>query len=183
MTAPHDPSAGDPQPGFRSGSSPLPGYDSNGYPGAAGYPSSPVQYPATNGQYGAPVGQPGPYGAGVPDPAAYSPPPYGQSPYAAPGFGAPYPFGVAPRNGLGTAALVLGIIGVVLSWTVYLGVILGVLAIIFGGVGLARAKRGEATNRGAAMAGLVLGIIAIALLVLLVIIGIGLFAAGVSSSS
>ena len=57
-----------------------------------------------------------------------------------------------------------------------MAVILAILSITFGAIGLGRAKRGEATNRGAAMAGLVLGIVAIALLVLLVIVGIGLYA-------
>src|SRR5665213_3215703 len=51
------------------------------------------------------------------------------------------------RNGLGTTALVLGVIAVVLSWTVVGGIILGVLAVVFGIVGRGRAKRGEATNR------------------------------------
>jgi uncharacterized membrane protein len=72
---------------------------------------------------------------------------------------------------MGTAGLVLGIIGVVLCWSP-LGIILGILAIIFGSVGLSRAKRGEATNRGAATAGLVLGIVAVALLVLLLAVGL-----------
>lgn len=208
MTAPHDPDAGDPQTGYRSadsgpgygsgsgsgsGSSPLSGsYDATaGYQGT-GYPSSPVQYPApgSTGQFAPVPGHPASSGAQPYDPATYSPPPYspptyGQSPYAAPAYGAPFPFGAAPRNGMGTAALVLGIISVVLSWTVWGGVILGALAIIFGSIGLGRAKRGEATNRSSAMAGLILGIVAIALLVLLIVAGLGLYASttGVSSTS
>ena len=43
---------------------------------------------------------------------------------------------------------------------------LGVLAIIFGGVGMARAAAGEATNRSSAVAGLVMGIIALVLSIL-----------------
>lgn len=176
MTAPNDSSAGDPQAGYRStdGSSPLSGsYDAPGGNPNNGYPSSPVHYPSPGGtgQFAPVSGQPAPHGAPAYDPASYSPPPYGQSPYAAPGYGAPYaPFGPAPRNGMGTSSLVLGIISVVLSWTVWGGVILGTLAIIFGSVGLGRAKRGEATNRSSAMAGLILGIVAIALLVLLVLV-------------
>jgi hypothetical protein len=83
----------------------------------------------------------------------------------------------APRNGLGTSALVLGIVSVVFSWTLYLGFILGVLAICFGAVGLGRVRRGEATNGGSARAGLVLGIVAVALLALLVVVGIGFLVA------
>jgi formate hydrogenlyase subunit 3/multisubunit Na+/H+ antiporter MnhD subunit len=56
---------------------------------------------------------------------------------------------------------VCGIIGVVLCFTVVLGVVLGVLALVFGLIGRGRAKRGEATNRGQATAGVVLGSIAL----------------------
>lgn len=88
-------------------------------------------------------------------PAAYNPQSSAPSlgtpaqPYAAPSPG----FAAAPRNGMGTAALVLGILGLVL------GCILSGLAIIFGSVGIGRANRGEATNKGAATAGLILGIV------------------------
>ena len=193
MTAPHDPSNGEP-PSLRkstdTGSSPLSGsYDPTaGYQGTTGYPAAPPQYPTPGmpAPFDAPAAQPAPYGApgyGAPgyDPAAYSPPPYGQPPYAAGGYGSPYPFATPPRNGMGTAGLVLGIIGVVLCWSP-LGIILGILAVIFGGVGLARAKRGEATNRGPAMAGLVLGIVALVVLVVLLSIGIAVAGAGFTSS-
>lgn len=59
---------------------------------------------------------------------------------------------------MGTAALVLGIIGVLV-----LGCIFGVLAIIFGAIGINRANAGRATNKGAATAGLVLGIVGVVL--------------------
>lgn len=59
---------------------------------------------------------------------------------------------------MGTAALVLGIIGILLF-----GCIFGVLAIIFGSIGISRVNQGRATNRGAATAGIVLGIIAVVL--------------------
>jgi hypothetical protein len=65
-----------------------------------------------------------------------------------------------PTNGLATAALVLGIIGAVLFWTVWAGILLGILATIFGAVGLSRTNRG-APNKGMAVAGLVLGVLAI----------------------
>jgi hypothetical protein len=112
---------------------------------------------------------------------SYEQPPYPQPPYPQPPY-QPQPFApgfLPPRNGMGTAALVCGIIAVVLSWTVYGGVILGILAICFGGVGIGRSTRGEATNRSSALAGLILGIVAIALLVILIIVGIGLYASGV----
>jgi membrane-bound ClpP family serine protease len=82
-----------------------------------------------------------------------------------------------PRNGMGTAAMVLGILGLVLVVLIFfspLGALLGLLAVIFGIVGILRANRGEADNRGQALTGLVTG--AVALLVgLLLTIGIGTF--------
>jgi membrane-bound ClpP family serine protease len=81
------------------------------------------------------------------------------------------------RNGMGTAALILGILGLVLVVLILfapLGAFLGLLAVIFGIVGLLRAGRGEADNRGQAIAGLATG--AVALVVGLVLsIGIGTF--------
>lgn len=64
-----------------------------------------------------------------------------------------------PRNGFGVTALVLGILALVLCWTVLGGIILGVLALIFGIVGLVRANRGEATNKGMSISGIVTGAI------------------------
>lgn len=82
-----------------------------------------------------------------------------------------------PRNGMGTAAMVLGILGLVLVVLIFfspLGALLGLLAVPFGIVGLLRANRGEADNRGQALTGLVTG--AVALVVgLLLTIGIGTF--------
>jgi hypothetical protein len=54
--------------------------------------------------------------------------------------------------------LVTAIIGLV---TVFGGIILGVVAVILGFLGWGRAKRGEATNGGVAIAGIVLGFLGI----------------------
>jgi hypothetical protein len=62
-----------------------------------------------------------------------------------------------PRNGLGVAALTLGLIGALLFWTMLGGIVLGLLALIFGIVGFRRGKRGEATNGTLAMVGAVIG--------------------------
>lgn len=83
--------------------------------------------------------------------------------------------GGAPQNGMGTAALTLGILGFFC-----LPVIFSILAIIFGRIGMTRADQGLATNRGAAQAGFVLGIIG---LILGVIVGIFWIVAMSSSSS
>lgn len=83
------------------------------------------------------------------------------------------------RNGAGTTALVLGVLSVVLAALVLfagLAVILGPLAIIFGIVGTGRASRGEADNRGQAIAGIVLGAVSL-LIVLALGISIAQFAA------
>ena len=65
-----------------------------------------------------------------------------------------------PTNGLAVAALVVGIVGVVLFWTVWGGVILGILGLVFGAVGLSKGNRG-APNKGMAVAGLILGGVAV----------------------
>ena len=73
---------------------------------------------------------------------------------------------VKPRNGAGVAALVLGLLGLVLSILVLpapLGALLGLLAVIFGIIGIGRAGSEEATNRGQAVTGVIVGILALAL--------------------
>jgi heme/copper-type cytochrome/quinol oxidase subunit 2 len=79
------------------------------------------------------------------------------------------------RNGLGTAALVVGIIALITCWTVIGGILLGLLAIIFGFVGRGRAKRGEASNGGAAIAGVVLGLVSLIVAVVIVAAGATFF--------
>ncbi|MDQ1683831.1 MAG: hypothetical protein QOC82_568 [Frankiaceae bacterium] len=81
-------------------------------------------------------------------------PPYG-------GYQQPGGYPTPQQNGLGTAAMVLGIIGLVLFFTVFIGIVCGVLAIIFGIIGRNRARLGQASNHGQATAGLVTGIIAV----------------------
>jgi len=68
---------------------------------------------------------------------------------------------------MAVAGMVLGIIALVLSWFPFLGWILGLLGVIFGGVGIGKANR-VGRGKGAAIAGLVCGALAI-------IIGIVIF--------
>jgi Domain of unknown function (DUF4190) len=70
----------------------------------------------------------------------------------------------ARSNGMAIAALVCGIVGLFIF-----EVILGVLAIVFGGIGLSRANRG-AGRRGMALAGVILG--AIDVIVFVVILAV-----------
>ncbi|MEV7567776.1 DUF4190 domain-containing protein [Streptomyces tanashiensis] len=70
------------------------------------------------------------------------------------------------RNGLGTAALILGIIGTLsglIPLFFWLAGILGLIALILGLVGKGRVKRGEANNKGVALTGAILGLASLVL--------------------
>lgn len=75
----------------------------------------------------------------------------------------------ASKNGMGVAALVLGIISVVLPWSYFVA---AALALLFGFLGLGRVNRGEATNKGVATAGVVLGFIGLFISALLTLINV-----------
>ncbi|MET9672418.1 DUF4352 domain-containing protein [Streptomyces sp. NPDC006482] len=65
------------------------------------------------------------------------------------------------RNGLGTAALILGIIGTIsglIPLLFWLAGTLGLIALILGLVGKGRVKRGEANNKGVTLTGAILGL-------------------------
>ncbi|MEO6794187.1 MAG: DUF4190 domain-containing protein [Mycobacterium sp.] len=92
------------------------------------------------------------------------PPPAYPFPYPAPGQYPGYPppgQPVGPRNGVGLAALVVAIAGIVTALSVVGGVALGIVAVVLGFIGHGRAKRGEADNGGVAIAGIVLGALAV----------------------
>src|ERR1700704_2793700 len=115
------------------------------------------------------------YGQNQP-PAGYGQNPAGLGPgYGqGPGYGAPL---TRPRNGFGIAALVLGLLALVLSWTIIGGIVFGITALIFGLRGWARVKRGEATNGGLSVAGVILGLIG-----LLIAIGLIVFVVSILNS-
>jgi hypothetical protein len=74
-----------------------------------------------------------------------------------------------PSNGLGTAGFVIGVIGLVLSFIPLIGVVawpLVILGIIFSAVGIAKAAKGRATNKGLAISGLVVSIIGLVICIL-----------------
>jgi len=73
-----------------------------------------------------------------------------------------------PRNGIGITALVLGIVAVIASITVIGGILLGF-------IGRSRAKKGQATNGGVALAGIITGAIGLVLSIVLVVAGAALF--------
>jgi hypothetical protein len=120
-------------------------------------PSDPPQYPTQPGP------QPGQYPTQPGPPPGQYPPQPGPPPGQYPAGGYP---GARRRNGMGTAALVLGVVALVLVLLLIfspLGGFLGLLAVIFGIVGVVRANRREADNRGQAVAGLVTGGLALLL--------------------
>jgi hypothetical protein len=68
------------------------------------------------------------------------------------------------KNGLGISSLVLAIIGLLSVWVPVVNIVsivLGLFAIVIGFVGRGRVKRGTANNGGVAIAGIVLGALAI----------------------
>ncbi|WP_425828945.1 DUF4190 domain-containing protein [Streptomyces fractus] len=90
------------------------------------------------------------------------PPPVGpEGPTPFPYAGYWYGYGVpasAPRNGLGLAALVLGVVSAVGFVVWPLAIVTGALAMIFGVLGRRRAGQRAATNGGQALAGLICGL-------------------------
>ncbi|MFJ7489777.1 DUF4190 domain-containing protein [Streptomyces sp. NPDC097727] len=123
--------------GFGPGEVPPPPIAPNG-PGQ--------QVPPAAGQYGYPAAPAPQYGS-YPGYIGYNQAPWG---------------GTTPSNGMGTAAMVLGILAICLFCIYGIpSLILGALALIFGILGRKRAQRGEATNSGQALAGIILGSIGI----------------------
>lgn len=182
--------ADDPAPADPSPQAPPPSYGPPSYGPAPGTPGSAA--PQVDPQ---PWAQPPTAGPGQPphaEPAPYEPaPPYGQRdqgsgygspeqpPYGvAPGYGvSPYPGGyggaypdygtAAPDHPQATAALVTGIVALVLSPLLGLGGLVGIASVLLG----AKARReidsdpARYGGRAKATAGLVLGVIAIVTLV------------------
>lgn len=132
------------------------------------WPTEQDGIPSTGRPY---PGQPSPGQQGQQYPGPQYPGPQGQgAPYGWQAGGAP-----ARRNGLGTAALILGVLAVLTSWTVLFGLALGVTAVILGAVGRRRSRRGEADNGGVALAGLITGLVGALLSTALLAFGIAFY--------
>lgn len=148
------------------------GYQYDPYGGQAGSQPPSPQQPG----YGSPQQQPG-YGSpqqayGQPGMPPQMPPAYTAAPVA------------QPSNGMGVAALVLGILGLTTGWIPgvnYVTWIMSLLAIIFGGIGISKANKGEATNKGMAITGLVLGCIAFALAIIVIVLAVAFFASATTA--
>ncbi|MET8452493.1 DUF4190 domain-containing protein [Streptomyces sp. NPDC005209] len=146
---------------------------------SAGGPANPFAPPGPGAFSGQPVNPFAPPAAQPQD--AVPPPPIspdgpGQVPYGYPGapagYGYPAPHGgyygwpgmqPMPSNGMGTAGLVLGILAAIGFCMWPIAIVLGVLAVIFGALGRGKARRGEATNPGQALAGIICGAVGIVL--------------------
>ncbi|WP_051771624.1 MmpS family transport accessory protein [Saccharothrix sp. NRRL B-16314] len=75
----------------------------------------------------------------------------------------------APENGLGTAGFVLGLLGLLFSFIPIIGVIawpLVILGLILGLVGLSKANKGQANNKGLAIAGITLSAVGLVVSIL-----------------
>ncbi|HEY3753127.1 MAG TPA: DUF4190 domain-containing protein [Pseudonocardiaceae bacterium] len=74
-----------------------------------------------------------------------------------------------PRNGLGTAGFVLGLIGLLISFLPIVGVVawpLVILGLIFSFIGYGRGRSGRATNKGLALAGAIMSVIGLVVCIL-----------------
>lgn len=103
------------------------------------------EIPVSTDQYGNAPAQPA-YQPVPQQPAMYAPQPvFVQAP---------------PSNGIGIAGFVTGLLGLVLCWVPWLGVLLAGVGIVLSGIGISTGKK-KGASTGLAIAGLVCGILAL----------------------
>lgn len=142
----------------------------NGAAGGGYQPMPPYAPPSGYPWQGSAGGQGHPPYNYPPAPQGGNYPPYGAGPYG----GAPYgqrPGAGGRGNGKATAALVLGILSIVLCFLSFFDLILVVLAIVFGILGRKQSDSipGQ-PGRGAATAGLICGIVGAVLVAALIVL-------------
>jgi Domain of unknown function (DUF4190) len=76
------------------------------------------------------------------------------------------------RSGRATTAMILGIVSIPAALIAILGVVLGVLAIVFGAIARGEIRRNGFTNSGQAMAGIICGSIGLVLGLINLIAGV-----------
>lgn len=103
------------------------------------------EIPVSTDQYGNPPAQP-----------AYQPVPQQPVIYAQ----QPVFVQAPPSNGIGIAGFVTGLLGLILCWVPWLGVLLAGVGIVLSGIGISTGKK-KGASTGLAIAGLVCGIIAL----------------------
>jgi len=102
------------------------------------------------------------------------PPPDGQQGYPPQGYGQ-QPYGhEQPKGGKGLAigALVTGVLALLLCWTVFGGILLGLVALVLGLIGASRAKKGRASGRGLAITGAVIGTVGLLISIAFIVLGV-----------
>jgi hypothetical protein len=147
-----EPGRGASLPPYREGTAPQPPvHGSSPHPGAQPYGGGSGSGASPGDGGGTGYGQP-PYGGDGP---------YGYSPGA-------YP---RPRNtnGFAIASMVLGILGILFDWAFGIGMIGAILALIFGYVARKQIREHGDSGGGMAIAGIVLGWIAVAFFVLFIV--------------
>ncbi|MBP5936510.1 DUF4190 domain-containing protein [Streptomyces sp. LBUM 1476] len=128
-----------------------PGPTPYGYPAAYAYPApyggAPFPGPQAPGMPGVGIPGPGMHTPGLPHPSGF--------PVTPPYYGWP---STPPSNGLGTSAMITGILAALgfCLWPV--AFVLGILGVVLGILGRRKAARGEATNGGQALAGIICGV-------------------------
>ncbi|MEH1101356.1 DUF4190 domain-containing protein [Micromonospora sp. CPCC 205561] len=169
---PHDPYAPPPAP---YGQQP---HDPYGQPPVSGQPYG--QPPVSGQPYGQPPSSGQPYGQPPVSGQPYGQPPY-QDPYGQQAYPPPmYPnagfTGKGPgqqQNTLGLVSMILGIASIPLVCC-YLGIPLGIGALVTGWLGRQKAAQGLADNNGQALAGMICGAIGAVLgLLQIVLLGVG----------
>lgn len=97
--------------------------------------------------------------------------PYQQQPYQQQPPGSSYAAPRSPSNGTGTAGFVLGIISLV-TWLVpIVGVPVTATGMVLSFVGRSKVNRGEATNGGQCVAGIVMTAVSIPLIIVSAVLG------------
>ncbi|MEO3775877.1 hypothetical protein ABGB16_03285 [Micromonospora sp. B11E3] len=168
---PHDPYGQQPQAPY--GQQPTSGQP-YGHDPYGQQPQAPYGQQPTSGQ---PYGQPT---SGQPYGQPTSGQPYGQDPYAqqqpygaAPTYpGAGYPQPQGQQNTLGLVSMILGIASIPLACCLYLGIPVGIAAVITGHLGRQKAAQGLANNDSQAKTGFICGIVGAGLGILVLILGI-----------
>lgn len=154
---------------------PAPGY------GAPGYGAPPAGYEVYGPEaYAASTYGPQPYGAPSEFAGGYGPPVYaGGYGYGAPAYGAPVFQPRPPTDGMALGAFLTSLLSLVLTFACGVTIIGCPVGAVLGHVALRRIARNGAEGRGLALAGVIIGWIGTALLVL----GIAIFVAVVAASA
>jgi hypothetical protein len=103
---------------------------------------------------------------------------YSQQPAPTPApqqYGQPTPTPNGGNNGLATAGFVLALLGLLGSWIPFLnvvGILLAIIGLVLAGVGLAKSRKTD-TGKGLAIAGLVLGALALVVAVIVNVAFVG----------